>query len=457
MRFYIALWVSKLYLFYLKCRHLEKDDRPGSLALKICPSFLAKVNRPKLLIGITGTNGKTTTTNLLADLLKKLNKKIIYNDWGANTKRGMARCLLEGVNIFNNSKNVIAILEMDEVTCDETLPVLKPNYLLVTNLFRDSMFRNPNPHYVFDKIYQGLVKETTLILNADDAFSSELSEKGNPCIYYGISFNEKKMVKNIVNDFQICPKCQHLLHFKTIIYHHIGEVFCPYCGFASKKRDYLATIDFTKKEINVSYNNQQNTFPMIHDSIFNCYNELLVITMLLVLDYSFLDIFKAISSQTLTKRRYQKEKIENVEIITMACKGFNPIALASVFAYLKEEKEPIALILLLDDRSDRINSCEAVNYLYDADFEFLNQEKIQKIIIGGKRCYDYQYRCLLAGIAKEKIIPCINEDDVINYVDLKTIKKVYILHDVLFYSGANDIKNALMKRGVKNESRNIVS
>ena len=63
--FYIALIIAKLHLAILKLFHKEKDDKPGFLAYKLCPNFLEKLNKPDIVIGITGTNGKTTTTNLL--------------------------------------------------------------------------------------------------------------------------------------------------------------------------------------------------------------------------------------------------------------------------------------------------------------------------------------------------------------------------------------------------------
>ncbi len=442
MRFTIALVASKLYLQILKILKKEKDDRPGALALKICPLFLEKINKPKVLIGITGTNGKTTTTNLLSELLIKSGQKVIYNDWGANTKRGMARCLIEGVNILNHSKKVYGILEIDEVTCDETLPKLQLDYLLVTNLFRDSMFRNPNPYYVYDKIEKGLTKKTTLFLNSDDAFSSRLGKKTNKCIYYGIDKlkSDTNIAKNIVNDMQVCPICLEKLNYEYIRFNHIGKVKCKNCGFQNPEPNYLAKINFSKKEISI--NNQ--IYPLIHDSIFNAYNEVLVISFLLELNIKSTKIKEYLEHQNLTKRRLDIVKNHDLEVITMACKGFNPVALSTVFDYLKNEKCDIEVILVLDDLSDRVNSSEAINYLYDADFEFLNEPHIKKIIIGGHRCYDYLYRLLLADIDPKKIETCENEFDTSSKVDKKNIKKIYILHDIYFVSGAKKIRDDII-------------
>ena len=127
---------------------------------------------------------------------------------------------MQGVNIFNKKKDCIALLEMDEVTCDETIPLINLKYLIVTNLFRDSMQRNANPDYVYNKLQKGLNKDITLILNSDDPFSSMLGEKNkNKCVYFGIDKldTDKKVSNNLINDFLVCPKCSSNLKYDYIV------------------------------------------------------------------------------------------------------------------------------------------------------------------------------------------------------------------------------------------------
>ena len=70
LRFLLALWLAKLSVPALKITRHNGTDFPGSLALKLCPDFLKYVGRPKTIIAVTGTNGKTTVSNLLADTLE---------------------------------------------------------------------------------------------------------------------------------------------------------------------------------------------------------------------------------------------------------------------------------------------------------------------------------------------------------------------------------------------------
>lgn len=372
--FYFALWASKFYLFILKVLKREKDDKPGMIACHFCDNFVERINKPKVIIGVTGTNGKTTTTNLVADVLKKSGKKVIYNDWGANTLGGYARCLLEGVNIFNKPKDVVAVLEIDEVTADKSLPILKPDYLVVTNLFRDSMHCNANPNYVFNKIQKGITPNTTLILNADDPFSSRLKENINKCVYYSIEKQDSENLKesvNLINDFTICPNCLTKLEYDFVRYHHIGKVHCPNCSFKSKDGDYVGNLDYDKNIINVKANNEVVQFKMISNTIFNLYNEVAVVALLCEMGYKINNLVSLIENIEITKSRYNSEIVNNIEITNIVAKGMNAVATSRVLDYVSSINKNLEIIIVIDDQFDNKDGSEAVAWIYDSDFEFL--------------------------------------------------------------------------------------
>ena len=68
-RFYIALWVAKCTSFILKVLKRNATYMPGKIALTICPNFLGMLEKPKTIVGVTGTNGKTTVCNMINDIL----------------------------------------------------------------------------------------------------------------------------------------------------------------------------------------------------------------------------------------------------------------------------------------------------------------------------------------------------------------------------------------------------
>ena len=128
VKFFLGLWAAKFLMLIYKIRGIEKNDRPGLLAYRFCDNFIKYISKPKLVIGVTGTNGKTTVSSLITDILRLDGKTVSYNDWGANNLAGHTRCLLDAVTIFNKPRKDVAVIEIDEMTAPYTLPYIKPNY-----------------------------------------------------------------------------------------------------------------------------------------------------------------------------------------------------------------------------------------------------------------------------------------------------------------------------------------
>lgn len=151
LRFLLALWLAKLSVPALKITRHNGTDFPGSLALKLCPDFLRYVGKPGAIIAVTGTNGKTTVSNLLTDILEADGKKVLSNRSGSNITSGISTALLRGCDLLGRAKSYdMAVLEVDERASVRIFPYVKPDYVVVTNLTRDSIMRNAHPGYIAD-------------------------------------------------------------------------------------------------------------------------------------------------------------------------------------------------------------------------------------------------------------------------------------------------------------------
>ena len=79
LRFLFALWMAKLSVPALKITRHEGTDFPGSLACKLCPDFFFFICRPASIVAVTGTDGKTTVSNTIADILEANGRKVLSN------------------------------------------------------------------------------------------------------------------------------------------------------------------------------------------------------------------------------------------------------------------------------------------------------------------------------------------------------------------------------------------
>lgn len=432
LKFYFALFTAKCIILLQKLLKMRGTHFAGKMAIKLCPDFLGMIDKPKCIIGVTGTNGKTTVCNLLIDILKANGVKLLDNNAGANTNAGIASALIKGAGIFGKTKYSTAILEIDERSSIRVFPYIKPTYLICTNLFRDSIRRNAHAEYIFDMLNKTLPDTTKLILNADDLISSQL-KINNDRVYFSIDkldTDYNGASDNIINDIRVCPNCYAKLDYEYSRYHHIGKAHCSNCGFASPRPNYLANVNFDNMTMNVKSSSGSLDYHLISNSIFNAYNQLAAIAFLReygFTDKQIADSFKCIK---IVESRYSSVNVNGIEVITNMTKGQNPVACSCVFKYVSEQDGNKEVVLMLDDAFDRKDSSENMTWIYDADFEFLNRDNITNIIVTGVRCSDYKLRLLIAGVDESKIQTITAEADAHKLLKLKDTDKIYILHEM---------------------------
>lgn len=443
-KFYIVLYLAKLSRIALKIIGRDATYFPGKLAVTLCPDFLGRIDKPKTIIGVTGTNGKTTVCNMIEDCLKENGYEFIDNHLGSNINSGLASTLIEGANLLGKQKKDLAVFEIDERSAVKIYPYITPTYLVCTNLFRDSLKRNAHTEFISNILTNNIPKETKLILNGDDLIVAGLAPE-NERVYFGIDRLETDSEKceNIVRDITVCPKCDSKLEYDFVRYNHVGRAHCTNCDFASPKINYEVTnIDFEKMKMTIKNEEKEENYDIINNNIINIYNMLATITVLKEIGLTRNQINPVLKKQKIVDTRYSKEKVKNIEIITQLSKGMNPIACSRAFDYVRKEEGNKAVFVLLDDLHEAANSSENIAWHYDTDYEFLNSESIKQILTAGARYLDTYVRLQIADIPKEKIIYQRDEMSLVEKLNLEGIDKVFILHDL--YS--IDLKNQIKKK-----------
>ena len=196
------------------------------------------------------------------------------------------------------------LLEMDERSAQRILPYVKPDYLVCTNLQRDSMKRNAHVEFIFDFLNRNIPEKTVVISNADDLVSSQLVPE-NKHIYFGVALLDGEVPTNdsLVSDIVNCPNCGTRLQFSFRHYNHIGQATCPNCGFCNAKADFQV-----KKVENctatIQHHDTTEIYPIPNDRITDIYNSAAVITFLRTYGISQQQVADCLKGSEIVKSRY---------------------------------------------------------------------------------------------------------------------------------------------------------
>ena len=400
------------------------------------------LDKPKTIIGVTGTNGKTTVCNMINDILEQNNFKFINNKYGSNIDGGIATTLIQGSTFMGKAKRDLAVLEIDERSANKVFPYITPTYLVCTNLFRDSLMRNAHTEFISDILNKYIPKETIMIENADDIICSHIADE-NKKIYFSIDKlpTDTEKSENIVRDIRVCPKCYEKLEYDYVRYHHIGKAHCPKCDYKTPTADYtLTNLDIENKKMTVKSKDKEEIYDLVSDNIINIYNMLAVTIVLKQLGLKQEQINESFKKIKIVETRYSEEEYKGYKIVTQLAKGMNPIACSRAFDYTKTQSGNKAVIVILDDLHEEAKGSENTAWHYDTDYEFLNDESIKQIIIAGPRYLDSYVRLLMANINPEKIVHKKDLIEATSELKLKGIEKIFILHDLYSIEETKQIK-----------------
>ena len=453
VRFLCALWAAKAAIPVMKITGHNATNYPGQIAINICPDFLKYIGKPEHIISVTGTNGKTTVNNMICDIFEASGKKVLDNRAGSNTRTGITTALIKGAKLSGKPKFDTAVFETDERSSLRIFPWVKPEYVLITNLFRDSIMRNGHPEFIGGLLTKYIPKESKLILNGDDLISCQIAPD-NKRVFFGIGKldSDIKECINLINDIKICPKCSGKLEYDYLRYHHIGKAHCVDCSFKSPEYDYEGTnIDFNTKAVTIKDKASSGVYEFVNDSIFNIYNMVAITALFREMGYKHEDIVEYMKKAKVVESRYKLVEVNGVEIITQLAKEKNALAISRAFDYVKDIKGKKSVLLMMNCLYDEAHWSENTCWMYDCDFEFLNDENICEIIVSGPRARDYRLRLLFAGVddSKIKVMPSELEGAKILYIEKGM--KVCVFHGVDSFDLTQEVRKILVERCEKLE------
>ena len=446
IRFGIAMLAAKTAGLLLKLLGRNASYLPGKIALAVDKHFLGGLTRPKTVIAVTGTNGKTTISNLLNSILLESGYTVTNNSLGSNVQAGVATALIEGATLTGKSKNEIAVLEVDERSSLLIYPYIQPDYLLCNNIMRDSLSRNAHTEFISYIINKALPADVKVVLNADDLVCATLAPNNQDRVYFGLDVDKThEEAPAYLQDIIYCPKCGQLLEADYIRYNHIGRLHCTACDFASPAPDYTLTqVDAENGTFTIAHHGKQESFKLINDNLVNLYNFCGLIALLSELGLTYEQIRTGFEKARIIKSRYDKLTAGELSITMQLAKGENPTACARCFSYVsKNPGTNKAIIFVGDDFNPAESSC----WHYDSNYAYLKDPSINQIIFCGPNAPDQYLRALLAGVPADKMKTVEKSTGGVEVLDTALSQDIYILYGPYMVKPALQVKNKLIKLG----------
>ena len=378
--------------------HRSASQLPGRVALGIDPNLMGELagKLRKGSIVVCGTNGKTTTNNVLASAIEAAGNTVLCNRAGANMAAGVTSALLPGRSAD------WAVMEADELSTVHILPFLRPRYLVLLNLFRDQLDRAGEIDHVQDTIVHALQgsPETTLLVCGDDPLSMGVARRaaqaGTKVLAFGVD-EDLHLPADRVPEARFCQVCGAELDYEWRTYAQLGKFRCPNGDFARPGLDFAATgvhVDRTGVSFDVRGKGIDGTVHLHagFGGVYMVYNLLAAFAAASLAGVTGEEFQRTLDGYHPQNGRLQHFRVGGREVVLNLAKnptGFNQ----NISLLLADERPKAAYFVINDD----FNDGKDISWIWDVDFERLAAEHMC-VICGGHRANDVQVRLKYAGI-----------------------------------------------------------
>ncbi len=400
MRKILAIWAAKLAGIAGRLLGKKSSSGPGTIALKLCPDLIRILSKSitKGIVVTCGTNGKTTTNNLLNTALRKDGYTTVCNDLGANMISGIATAFVNACNLTGTLRADWAVLEIDEASARRVFAHLTPHYMIVTNLFRDQLDRYGEIDMTMELLNEAIdmADGVKLILNGDDPLTARFGE-GRDAVYFGISEQVLPQTEE-TKEGRFCAKCGKEQAYHYVHYSQLGDYYCPHCGH---KRP---SIDFDAKNVDLSgsmkFTINNTPIDVNYRGFYNIYNILAVYSALSVMGLSTLHFHQLLEEYKPQIGRMELIDLGKPFILNLAKNpaGFNQ----AIQTVMLDKRKKDVIVAVNDMPSDG----QDISWIWDVDFEKLKDENLNTLTTAGSRVYDLALRFRYANIE----VDCITQN-----------------------------------------------
>lgn len=375
-------WLGKLILHVLRLTGHNGSALPGLVVEKISPNYVRKMAKrlPGGVVLVTGTNGKTTTTKLLAGILESNKINVLVNRSGSNMSRGIAAAFIEQSSWLAGVRADVGLFEVDEAFVGDVSAKTKPRVLVVLNLLRDQLDRYGELDRTASLIAKGIEHSRVVVLNSDDSLVKDLSKKANKTHvkYFGAV---PKLQQDLPDDASLLSKAT------------LGiERFLPDLRHLDLLLSRSTSIK-SGQNIALKYKGESYDAYLQLPGLYNAYNATAAALAAASLDIPFSNITSALAGVRPAFGRSEiiNSKGKKLELLLVKNpSGFNQV----INTFLSDHKNLPILFAINDNFADGRD----VSWLWDVDFEKLKRMQ-HKILISGVRANDLAVRLKYAEIS----------------------------------------------------------
>lgn len=402
MRQITAIIAGKLIIWLTRLAGNQGTVLPGRIARRICPDILNILgkNINYEIIAVTGTNGKTTTSNMIAQILKEKGYTVVHNKAGANMLAGITTAFIEASNIKGNKFYDYALLETDEANVPLLLKELSPRLVLITNFFRDQLDRYGELDHTINLIKDAVRNtKTELVLNADDPLVAHFhKETGLHCWYFGFDDTPYDTCESTESrEGRYCVFCGAEICYESYHYAQLGKFYCPNCSNQNPPVNFKGKDLHMNPELEFKVNDIHIISP--YQGFYNAYNILAAVSIAKLVGIQDEIVSKAIEHYKPQAGRMEHFIIDNREAILILVK--NPTGLNQSLEAVKSDLSSKNMFFALND-----NAADGrdVSWIWDANIETILETDVLKVVCSGQRSGDIAVRLKYCGVDKDNII-----------------------------------------------------